>query len=184
MTLPAAPGRRALPSHTHVLCCFWWLGPGPPGQGSGEFFCSVGVVVQLLNSVWLCYPMDARLPCPSLSWNLLKLAYIESIMPSNHLILCHLLFLLSSAFPSIRVFSSESALCIRWPKYWSFSFGISPSKDYSGLIAFRMGWFNLLTVQGILTSSPTPEFESINFSVLSLPYDPAATSVHDHWKTL
>ena len=68
MTPPAAPPCRALPSRTRVLCCFWWLGPGPPGQRSGEFFCSVGVVVvQLLNSVWLCYPMDARLPCPSLS---------------------------------------------------------------------------------------------------------------------
>ena len=84
------------------------------------------------------------------SWSLLKLMSIESVMPSNHLILCHLLLLLPSVFPSIRVFFSESVLCIRWPKYWSFSFSISPSKEYSGLISFRMDWFDLLAVQGTL----------------------------------
>ena len=77
---------------------------------------------------------------------------IESVMPSNHLILCYPLLLLPSIFPSIRVFSSESALCIRWPKYWSFSFSISPSNEYSWLISFRMDWFNLLAVQGTLKS--------------------------------
>ena len=75
---------------------------------------------------------------------------IESVMPSNHLILCHPLLLLPSSFPSIRVFSNESVLCIRWPKYWSFSFDISPSNEYSGLISFRMDWLDLLAVQGIL----------------------------------
>ena len=75
---------------------------------------------------------------------------IELVMPSNHLILCHPLLLLPSVFPSIRVFSNESALCIRWPKYWSFSFGISPSNEYSGLISFRMDWLELLAVQGTL----------------------------------
>ena len=77
---------------------------------------------------------------------------IESVMPSNHLILCHPLLLLPSIFPSIRVFSNESVLCIRWPKYWSFSFSISPSKEYSGLISFRMDWLDLLAVQGTLKS--------------------------------
>ena len=78
---------------------------------------------------------------------------IESVMPSNHLILCHPLLLLPSSFPSSRVFSNESALCIRWPKYWSFSFSISPSNEYSGLISFRIDWFDLLAVQGTLKSS-------------------------------
>ena len=86
------------------------------------------------------------------SWSLLKLMSIESVMPSNHLILCCPLLLLPSVFPSIRVFSNESALHIRWPKYWSFSFNISPSKEYSGLISFRMDWFDLLAVQGNLKS--------------------------------
>ena len=77
---------------------------------------------------------------------------VESVMPSNHLILCHPLLLLPSIFPSIRVFSNESALCIRWPKYWSFIFNISPSNGYSGLISFRMAWLDLLAVQGTLKS--------------------------------
>ena len=81
-----------------------------------------------------------------------KLMSIESVMPFNHLILCHPLFLLSSIFPNIRVFSNESALRIRWPKYWSFSFGISPSNEQSGLISFRMDWLDLLAVQGTLKS--------------------------------
>ena len=84
------------------------------------------------------------------SQSLLKLMSIESVIPSNYLILCHPLLLLPSIFPSIRVFSSESVLCIRWPKYWSFS--ISPSNEYSGLISFRMDWLNLLAVQGTLKS--------------------------------
>ena len=86
------------------------------------------------------------------SWSLLKLMCIESVMPSNHLILCHPLLLLPSSFPSSRVFSNESALCIRWPKYWSFSFNISPSSEHPGLISFRMDWLNLLAVQGTLRS--------------------------------
>ena len=86
------------------------------------------------------------------SWSLLKLMSIESVMPSNHLILYLLLLLLPSIFPSIRVFSNESALCIRWPKYWSVSFNISPSSEHSGLISFRMDWVDLLAVQGTLKS--------------------------------
>ena len=86
------------------------------------------------------------------SWSLLKLMSIESVMPSNHLILCHPLLLQPSIFPSIRVFSNESVLCIRSSKYWSFSFSISPSNEYSGLISFRMDWLDLLAVQGTLKS--------------------------------
>ena len=86
------------------------------------------------------------------SWSLLKLKSIKSVMPSNHLILCRPLLFLPSIFPSIRVFSNESVLHIRWPKYWSFSFSISPSSEYSGLISFRMDWLDLLAVQGTLKS--------------------------------
>ena len=86
------------------------------------------------------------------SLSLLKLTSIESVMPSNHFILCHPLLLLPSVFPSIRVFSNESVLCINWPKYWSLSFRISPSNEYSGLISFRMDWLDLLAVKGTLKS--------------------------------
>ena len=102
----------------------------------------------------------------------------ESVMPSNHLILYRPLLLLPSIFPSIMVFSNESALHIRWSKYWSFSFSISPSNEYSGLISFRIDGFDLLAVQG---SSPA-QVESISSSVLSLLYDPTLTSIHDYWK--
>ena len=107
----------------------------------------------------------------------------ESVMPSSHLILCHPLLLLPPIPPSIRVFSNESTFHMRWPKYWSFSFSISPSNEYSGLISFRMHWLDLLAVQGTLKqSSPTPQFKSINSSVLSFLYSPTLTSIHDHWK--
>ena len=86
------------------------------------------------------------------SWSLFRFMSIESVMPSNQLILCHPLLLLSSIFPSIRVFSNESALRIRWPKYWSFSFNISPSNEHPGLISFRMDWLDLFAVQGTLKS--------------------------------
>ena len=89
-----------------------------------------------------------------ISWNLIKFMSTELVMVSNHLILCHPLLLLPSTFPSIRVLSSESVLHLRWPKYWSLS--ISPSREYSGLISFRIDWFDLLAVQGTLESSPTP----------------------------
>ena len=94
----------------------------------------------------------ARPRCPSPSQSLLKLMSIESVMPFNHLILCHPLLLLPSIFPSIRVFSNQSVLRIRWPKFWSFSFGISPSNEYSGLISFRIDWLDPLAVQGTLKS--------------------------------
>ena len=110
--------------------------------------------VQLLSHVWLFVTPWTVAHHTSLSitdsWSLLKLMPIESVMPCNHLILCRLLFLLCSIFLSIRVFSSESVLHIRWPKYLSFSFSIGPSDEYSGLISFRIDWFDLLAVQGTL----------------------------------
>ena len=116
------------------------------------------------------------------SQSLAKLMSMESVMPSNHFILCRPLLLLPSIFPSIRDFSSESALPIRWPKYWSFSFSISPSNEYSGLLSFRLDWLDLLAVQGTQESSPTPQFKSINSSVLSFLYSQNLTSKHDYWK--
>jgi len=117
------------------------------------------------------------------SWSLLKLMSIESVMLSNQLILCYPLLLLPLIFPSTRVFSSELVLCLRWPKYWSFSFSISPSNEYSGLIPFRIDWLDLLAVQGTLKeSSPTPQFKSINSLALSFLYEPTLTSIHDYWK--
>ena len=113
-------------------------------------------------------PVHHQLP------SLLKLMSSELVMPSNHLILCHPLLVPPSIFPSIRVFSNESALCIRWPKYWSFS--ISPSNEYSGLICIKMDWLDLLAVQGTLQeSSPTPQFKSINSLALSFLYSPTLT---------
>ena len=100
------------------------------------------------------------------SWSLLKLMSIESVMPSNHLILCRPL-LLPSIYPSIRVFSNESVLCIRWPKHWSFSFSCSPSNEYSGLISFRMDWLDLLVVQGTLKSLLQNHSSKANSLVLS-----------------
>ena len=103
----------------------------------------------------LCDPMNCSTPgllSITNSWSLPKLMSTELMMPSNHLILCRPLLLLPSIFPSIRVFSNESALCIRWPKYWSFSYSISPSNEHPGLISFRMDWLNLLAVQGTLKS--------------------------------
>ena len=104
------------------------------------------------DSLWPHGLQHARLPCPSLSSCLLKLMSIESMMPSNHLILCRPLLLLPSIFPSIRVFSKESVLWIWWSKHWSFNFSISPSNEYSRLISFRIDWLDLLAVQGTLKS--------------------------------
>ena len=112
---------------------------------------------------------------------LLKFMSIESVILSKHLILYCLLLLLPY-FPSIKVFSNELALRIRWTKYWSFSFSISPYNDYSGLISFTIDWFDLLAVQGTLKSLPAPQFKSINSSVLSFLYGPTFPSIHDYWK--
>ena len=103
-------------------------------------------------------------------------------MPSSHLILCRPLLLLPPIPGSIRVFSNESALRMRWPKYWSFSFIISPSNEHPGLISFRMDWLDLLAVQGTLKSLLQPHFKSINSLVLSFLHSPTLTSIHDHWK--
>ena len=119
----------------------------------------------------------------SISQNLLKLMSTESVMPSNYLILCRPLLLLPSVFPRIRVFSSESALCIRWPKYWSPSFSISPSNEYSGLISFRIDWFDLLVVQG--TPKNLLQHHTSKASILwalSLLYGSTLTSIHDYWE--
>ena len=115
----------------------------------------VVVVFQLLTCVQLfATPWTAarQASLSTISWSLLRLMSIESAMPSNHLTLCHPLLLLPSVFPSIRVFLSESVLHIRWPRYWSFSFSISPSNEYSGLFSFRIDWLDLLVVQGTLKS--------------------------------
>ena len=119
------------------------------GQFSSVQFSSVAQSFRLFATPWTAV-RQASLSF-TISQSLLKLMSIESVMPSNHLILCCPL-LLPSIFPSIRVFSKESVLCIRWPEYWSFSFSISPSNEYSGLISFRMDWFDLLVVQGTLKS--------------------------------
>ena len=116
------------------------------------------------------------------SWILFKLMSIKSVMPSNHLILCHPL-ILPSIFPSLRVFSNESVLLMRWPKYWSFSFNISPSNEYSRLIPFRMDWLDPFAVQGTLKSLlQHHSSKAINSSVHSLLYGPTLTSTHDYWK--
>ena len=112
------------------------------------------------------------------SWSLLKLMSIQLVMPSNHLILCRPL-LPPSIFSSIRVFSNESVLRIRWPKYWSFSFSISPSNEYSGLIYFRMDWLDVLAVRGTLKS--LLQHHSSNLA-LSFLHSPTFTSIHDYWK--
>ena len=104
-------------------------------------------------------------------------------MPSNHLILCRPLLLLPSIFLRIRVLSNKSALHIKWPKYWSFSFNITPSNEHPGLISFRMDWLDLIVVRGIFQeSSPTPQYENINSLAPSFLHSPTLTSIHDHWK--
>ena len=126
--------------------------------------------------------MDCSTPGFTISWSLLKLMCIESVMPSKHLILCHLLLILPSIFPSIRVFSSELAILIWQPEYQSFSFSISPSSEYSELISFRIDWFDLLAVHGTLKSllQHNSWKASSRSLALSLLYGPTLTSVHDY----
>ena len=116
------------------------------------------------------------------SWSLLKLMSIELVMPSIHLILCYLFLLLPSIFPSIRVFSKESDLCIRWPKYWSFSFSISPSNECSGLISFRIDWFDLLDIQGTLKSLLQHHSSKSSILWYSAFFIVQLTSIQDYWK--
>ena len=131
-------------------------------------------------------PMDCSmpgLPVHQQLWSLLKLMSIQLVMPSSCLILCPPLLLLPSIFPSIRVFSNESVPRIRWPKYWSFSLNISPSNEHPGLISFRRGLVGSpCSPRDSQESSPTPQFKSINFSVLRFLYSPTLISIYDYWK--
>ena len=120
------------------------------------------ICVQLFVTPWTA-ARQASLSITN-SWHLLKLMSIKSVMPSNHLILCRLLLLLPSIFPSIRVFSNESVLHVRWPMHWSFSFSMSPSNEYSGVISFKTDWFDLLAVQGTLKS--LPQHHNLKASIL------------------
>ena len=153
---------KAMAPHSSVLA---WRIPGTEKPGGllslgshrvrhdwSNLAAAAAAAVQLLSHVQLFVtPWTAAGQASlSITWSLLKLTSIESAMPSNHLLLCHPLLLLPSVFPIIRVFSNESVLCIRWPKYWSFSFHISPSNEHPGLISFRMDWLDLLAVQGTL----------------------------------
>ena len=170
-------------------CCGSWPRCSQPGrvhklvEGNGPLL-SVG---QCLGHVWLFATQWTAAHQATLSFtislSLLKLMSIESVMPSNHLILCHPLLLLpwtSPALKFIRVFSNELILRIRWPKYWSFSFSISPSNEYSGLISLRID--SPCSPRDSQESLPAWYFKSINSLVISLPYNPTLTSVHDYWK--
>ena len=160
--------------------------PQLPHLASCVSICNLGslvAVVQSLSRVWLSVtPWTAGHQASlfiTMSQSLLKLMSVESVIPSHHLILCRPLLLLPSIFPSIRVFSNQSVLHIRWPKYWSFS--ISPSIEYSGLISFRIDWFDLLAVQRTVKSllqHHSSKASSLRCSVL---YSPTLTSIHDYW---
>ena len=133
----------------------------------------------------LCDPMDCIMPGFPVHHQLLELTQTPPCRVGDAIQPSHPLSSLSpppSIFPSIRVFSSESVLCIRWPKYWIFSFCISLSSESSGLISFKIEWFDLLAVQGSQESSPTPQVKSINSLALSFLYGPTLTSIHDYWK--
>ena len=134
------------------------------------------------DSLWPHELQHARPPGPSPTPGVYPNSSIESVMPSNHLILCHPLLLLPSIFPSIKVFSNESALCIRWAKYWSFSFNISPSNEHPGLISFRIDWLDLLAVQGTLKSLIQHCSSKISILWCSAFFIVQLISIHDHWK--
>ena len=154
-------------------------------QGRQTMFClqtsvQFSSVTQLYST--LMRPHGLQHAKPTNSQSLLKLMSIESVMPSNHLILCRPLLLLPSILPSIRVFSTESTLCMRWPKFWSFSFSISPSNTYSGLISFMMDWLDPLQSKGLSRVFSNTTLQNINSSVLSFLYNPTLTSIHDYWE--
>ena len=142
--------------------------------------------VQLLSHVWLfATPWSAACQASltiTNSWSLLKLMSIESLIPSNHFILCCPLLLLPSIFPSIRVFSNESVLHIRWPKYSTFNFSISPSNENSGLISFRIDWLGLLKSKGLSRVFSNTTVQSISFLELSFLYDLTLKSIYYYWK--
>ena len=142
--------------------------------------------VQSLSHVWLFVTPWTAASQASLSitnfQSFLKFMCMESVIPCNHLILCCPLLFLPSIFPSIRVFSIESVLHLRWPKFGCFRFNISLANEYSGLIFFTIDWLDFLAVQGTQESSPTPQFKSINSLALSLLHSPTLTSIHDYWK--
>ena len=142
--------------------------------------------VQSLSRVWLFAAPWTTAHQTSLSItssrSLPKLMSIESVMPSNHLIPSRPLLLQPSIFPSIRVFSNESALYIRWPKYWSFNFNISPSNEHPGLISFRMDWLDLLESKGLSRVFSNTTVQKNQFFSLSFLHSPTLTSIHDHWK--
>ena len=158
-------------------------------QRRGELYCCQFSSVRLLRHVWLFANPWTVAPQASLSitnsLSLLRLMSIESVMPSNHLILCHPLLLLPSILPSIRVLSNESVLHIRRPKYWSFSFNISPSYEYSGLISFRIDWCDLLVVQGTLKCILQHQFKTNVYWVLFLCHplfqDVSTLALLIHW---
>ena len=141
--------------------------------------------VQSLSCVWLFTPPWTITHQASLSitnaWSLLKLISMETVMPSNHLILCHPLLFLPPIFPTIRVFSDDSALCIRWPKYWSFSFNISPPNEHSRL-TFRLDWLDLLAIQGTLKSLLQHHISKASILQCSAFFSPTLASIHDYWK--
>ena len=151
--------------------------PGKPHVNTNDSSTVQSVVSNSLGPHGLQHP---RLPCHSPSPGAYSNLSIKSVMPPNRLILCHAL--LPSIFHSIRVFSNETALCFRWPGYWSFSLSISPSSEYSGLICFRIHWFDPLAVQGTLKSPPTPQLKSISCSALSPFYGPTLKPIRDCWK--
>ena len=146
-----------------------------------KFNCIKDCCCSVPSHVWLFVTLctAGRQASPSLTY-LLELS--QFIKVRDAILLSHPLLLLPSVFPSIWILSNESAHHIRWPKYWRFSFRICPSNEYSGLISFRIDWFDLLAVQGTLESSLTPQLESISSLALSLLYGPTLTCVHDYWK--
>ena len=169
-----------------LLCLLHWQADSLPLSHQGSPFVVLSQFGSVIQSCpTLCDPMNRSTPGLPVHHQLLsspKLMCIELVMPSSHLILCHPLFLLFPIPPSIRVFSNESTLRMRWSKYRSFSFSISPSNEHPGLISFRMDWLDLLAVQWTLKSLLQYQFRSINSSALSFLHSPTLTPIHDHWK--
>ena len=191
--MPSSSGSSRPRNLTHMSNISWKAGSSPlvPSGKPNVCVCVCVCVyqfssVQLLSRARLFATPWTKAHQASLSitnsQSLLKLLSIKSEMSSNHLILCCPLLLPPSGFPRIRVFSSESVLCIMWPEYWSFSFHISPSKEYSGLNSFRIDWLDLLAVQGTLKSLIQHHSSKVSLLWHSALYSPTLTSIHDYWK--